>query len=96
MRNVLSSYDGDIQFKTDFMTLTHPNIAACFPTTIPLIVRHALRLPYLLAEPIPILKANQNKTLFLTKKLICSLLANAFFCTLAEESEDLPGINFHT
>ncbi|ODM87095.1 Poly(ADP-ribose) glycohydrolase, partial [Orchesella cincta] len=95
MQNALSRYDVGVQGKTDFITLTHPDIKTCMATTIPIIVQHALKLPSLLATPIPFLKAHTNKTLYMTKKLVGSLLANAFFCTLPKEKEDMPDINFH-
>ncbi|ODM86781.1 Poly(ADP-ribose) glycohydrolase [Orchesella cincta] len=95
MRFALSRYDSSLQRRTDLMTLTHPDIKMCFATTIPTIVQHALKLPSLLAVPIPFLKAHQNKTIYMTKKLVSSLLANAFFCTLPDEKEDMIDINFH-
>ncbi|CAL8135947.1 unnamed protein product [Orchesella dallaii] len=95
MENALSRYDADVQSKTDFMTLTHPDIKLCLPSTIPIIVQHALKLPALLATPIPFLKAHENKTIYMTKRLVASLLANAFFCTLPPEKDEMPDINFH-
>ncbi|KAJ3333927.1 hypothetical protein HDU76_000962 [Blyttiomyces sp. JEL0837] len=65
---------------------------------IPKMCKLALRLPTLIKEPIPILKAGHNAAL--------TLLANAFFCTFADQNKNrigtlafgqqkkLPSINF--
>ncbi|ODM88690.1 Poly(ADP-ribose) glycohydrolase [Orchesella cincta] len=96
MRTTILYYDPDVQTKTDFLNLTNQDVASCMTSTIPHIVVHALKLPSLLAGPVPFLKKHQNNTIYLTKKLVCSLLANAFFCTLPEEKQGMQTINFHT
>lgn len=53
---------------------------------IPTIVDFALQLPVLLYDQIPILRTEQNCTLYLTRKLCASLLANAFLCTFPTNS----------
>ncbi|ODM87134.1 Poly(ADP-ribose) glycohydrolase [Orchesella cincta] len=46
MRKTISNYGA--QSKTDFMTLTYPDIAQCFATTIPVVIQHAVSLPSLM------------------------------------------------
>ncbi|CAL8135945.1 unnamed protein product [Orchesella dallaii] len=96
MRTTIIKYDEGIEYKTDLRNLSQPDLAGYMTKTIPIIVYHSLKLPSLLASPIPFLKKHENKTIYLTKKLVCSLLANAFFCTLPEEKGGMQTINFHT
>ncbi|ODM88184.1 Poly(ADP-ribose) glycohydrolase, partial [Orchesella cincta] len=99
MRNAISQYDIGVHAKTDFGILKDPTISSTLVSTIPTIVSFALMLPSLLGEPIPFLKKYENRTIYLSKNLVCSLLANAFFCTL-EEKPEMDDINlyrmFHT
>lgn len=52
---------------------------------MPGIIDHAIKLPWRLQTPIPILKRGESRTIYLTRDLACSLLANAFLCTFPEQ-----------
>ncbi|ODM86710.1 Poly(ADP-ribose) glycohydrolase, partial [Orchesella cincta] len=69
MRHAIAEYDHGVQAKTDFGTLKNSDVASSLVSTIPYIVGYALMLPSLLAEPIPFLKKNENKTIYFTKEL---------------------------
>ncbi|CAL8135949.1 unnamed protein product [Orchesella dallaii] len=94
IKTAISQYDTNVSSKTDFGTINHPEISSILTPTIPIIVNYALMLPSLLAEPIPFLRKNSSMTIYLTKNLVCSLMANAFFCTL-EEKPGMDDINFY-
>ncbi|KAI8588065.1 hypothetical protein BDZ88DRAFT_422993 [Geranomyces variabilis] len=82
----------------------HPSRDSLFSTTIPAIANLALRLPNLLPNPIPLLRAGENKAITLNQLQIACILANAFFCTFPRRNDtrktseyaSYPSINFST
>lgn len=80
---------------SNFEILNDPSIGQLMKNAIPNIVLLAIQLPILLCKPIPLLKANESKTIYFTRKLIASLVANAFFCTFPDPSKvGTPDFNF--
>uniref|UniRef100_A0AAY3ZX26 poly(ADP-ribose) glycohydrolase n=1 Tax=Denticeps clupeoides TaxID=299321 RepID=A0AAY3ZX26_9TELE len=69
-------------------------------TLLPDMAQLALRAPELLAQPIPLLKADRNHSVTFSQEQIACLLANAFFCTFPRrnsrksEYSNYPDINF--
>ena len=76
---------------------------AFFNKIIPEICALALRLPFLLTAPVPLLRRGCNQSLSFSQYQIASLLANAFFCTFPRrnatgrqtEYANFPMINFN-
>lgn len=76
---------------------------AFFNKIIPEICALALRLPFLLTAPVPLLRRGCNQSLSFSQYQIASLLANAFFCTFPRrnatgrqtEYANFPIINFN-
>ncbi len=63
---------------------------------LPGIIDHALKLPCRLQAPIPVLKRGESRTIYLTRDLACSLLANAFLCTFPEQNgRSVPYFDFY-
>ncbi|VDN19718.1 unnamed protein product, partial [Dibothriocephalus latus] len=64
----------------------------------------ALKLPYLIMQPIPLMKQNQESSISLSQIQIACLLANAFYCTFPGRSgtnertpqPSFPSVNFNT
>ncbi|KAL7059135.1 hypothetical protein AAHC03_013896 [Spirometra sp. Aus1] len=64
----------------------------------------ALKLPDLIAHPIPLMKQNEESSISLTQMQIACLLANAFYCTFPGRSgtnskrrkPTFPSVNFNT
>ncbi len=91
----ISSYNSNAQNESNFGMLNRPDLEPLLQSTLPLIAEQALQLVHLLEQPIPYLASGESKTIFLNRKLCCSLLANAFFCTYLPHSlNDMPDINF--
>ncbi|KAJ3178017.1 hypothetical protein HDU87_003794 [Geranomyces variabilis] len=93
----------DISGLGDYLR-NHPWRDSLFSTTIPAIANLALRLPTLLPNPIPLLRAKENKAITLNQLQIACILANAFFCTFPRRNDtrktaeyaSYPSINFST
>ncbi|ELR17423.1 poly(adpribose) glycohydrolase, putative [Acanthamoeba castellanii str. Neff] len=74
-----------------------------FDTTLPFIIRLALRLPELFSEPTPLLAMGEDRTLVLTQEQVACLLANGFLCTFPKQGPQkkgrkgqYPSFSFHT
>lgn len=81
---------------SNFDVLNDPVIGQLMKSAIPNIALLAIQLPFLLCKPIPLLNSNESKTIYLTRKLIASLVANAFFCTFPDPGRGTPDFNFFT
>lgn len=74
-----------------------------FQSTLPSIIRLAVKMPDLIKSSIPLLKCNMNASVSLSQQQIASLLANAFLCTYPRrntqkknsEYRTFPDINFN-
>ena len=74
-----------------------------FGKILPEICALALRLPFAVTQPIPLLKRGCNQSLTFSQNQIACLLANAFFCTFPRrnatgrqtEYSNFPIINFN-
>lgn len=102
-------FDGSIAFEFEkcissyntsepcnFKILNNPELREQLVQLVPMMVDQCLELPSRLSGPIPLLKKGNWHTMFLTRRVCCSLLANAFFCMIPHESrseDELP--NFH-
>lgn len=92
---IISSYCLRASNETNFKVLTHPAVIEQVLPLLPFIVEQALLLPRLLQRPIPILKKGDSKTIFLTRQVCLSLIANAFLCTFpAHHLKEMPDFNF--
>nr|CDS19301.1 polyADP ribose glycohydrolase [Echinococcus granulosus] len=77
-------------------------IEPCYVQLLPKIAGLALKLPYLITRPIPLLLRNQEASVSLSQFQIACLLANAFYCTFPcrstrskrSEYSNFPFINF--
>ncbi|KAJ3161084.1 hypothetical protein HDU86_007705 [Geranomyces michiganensis] len=82
----------------------HPWRDRLFGVTLPAMARLALRLPDLVPNPVPLLRAGENKAITLDQLQIACILANAFFCTFPRRNDtrrtaeyaSYPSINFST
>ncbi|XP_021955477.1 poly(ADP-ribose) glycohydrolase isoform X3 [Folsomia candida] len=81
-----------------FNLLNDRRVSSSLQTAFPIISRAALEIDKRFTSGIPILRKNQQKTLFLTQGQIRCILANAFLCTFPKRFElvgqELPEINF--
>ena len=76
---------------------------AFFNSILPEVCNLALRLPFVITAPIPLLRRGCNQSLTFSQHQIASLLANAFFCTFPRrnatgrqtEYSNFPIINFN-
>ncbi len=84
IQNSVQVYHPDCRQWSNFQMLDRPDLDSLLRATLPFIVDQALSLPNLIENPIPNLISNESKTIYLTRQLCCSLLANAFFCTFPE------------
>jgi poly(ADP-ribose) glycohydrolase len=71
-----------------------------FIEVLPKMIELALRLPTLLAAPIPLLKKTMNHSITLSQQQVACLLSNAFLCTFPgrnvdRKKTDYPEINFN-
>ena len=74
-----------------------------FNSILPEVCNLALRLPFVITAPIPLLRRGCNQSLTFSQHQIASLLANAFFCTFPRrnatgrqtEYSNFPIINFN-
>ncbi len=94
--SVIQNYKPNAKQISNFGMLGRPELQNDLKETLPLIIDLALQLPRLLSEPLPIAKNGDSKTIYLTRNLCSSLLANAFFCTFPELPSPyrMPDYNF--
>ncbi|CAK8672410.1 poly(ADP-ribose) glycohydrolase-like isoform X2 [Clavelina lepadiformis] len=84
--------DVDMEYRRDF-----------FEVTLPKMIQLALRLPFLLNKPIPLLTAQKSHKITMTQQQIACLLCNAFLCTFPRRNSkqknaeyvEYPDINFN-
>ena len=94
------NFDG---IKERFADDENPEYQMFFDKILPEICSLALRLPFVITQPIPLLRRGCNQSLTFSQNQIASLLANAFFCTFPRrnatgrqtEYSNFPIINFN-
>ena len=94
------NFDG---IKERFADDEDPESQMFFNKIVPEICALALRLPFVITQPIPLLRRGCNQSLTFSQNQIASLLANAFFCTFPRrnatgrqtEYSNFPIINFN-
>ena len=94
------NFDG---IKERFADDEDPEYQMFFGKILPEICALALRLPFAITQPIPLLKRGCNQSLTFSQNQIACLLANAFFCTFPRrnatgrqtEYSNFPIINFN-
>lgn len=97
MKETVKSYSDKMSTDCNFRILRNKELTRMLLLATTKIVDRCLELGGLVATPIPKLQRGTSHTLYLTRRLCCSLLANAFFCTIPHDGRnpaEIPPFNF--
>ena len=95
------NFDGLKYFLDEYLSVSEKS--AFYDVILPKMIEISLALPEVLSQSVPLLKRGTNQKITLSQSQICSLLANAFFCTFPNRNSrarrsqysNYPSINFN-
>lgn len=82
------NYNAKLAEICNFRILNDPELFDQLVRVVPKAVDMCLQIPWIIEKPLPLLRRGMWHTLYLTRRSCCSLLANAFFCTIPHYERD--------